>query len=460
MMFTIYRVIGIVTLVVGYFVGAYLSLFSSLVDKMQRKGAVRILIKPLANNDNSKQQVYLGADFDVIRALPSGEVYSDGVSKKGPIFKAPLNFFWISLSGETVHAPNAQIILYPKYPETRLSGFLKGSERRLDIVPSHLMQPPTLEQRAARQNQHRYLVLGVNHTTIWAYCTSWTDDLQNELNAMVAHGGMELVASVFYEYRFSAQSSKEKLIEKLVEIYQRGPIESCRLNANGEVIAYQALNGAGYTLEAQFGITPNGSPDPDFLDWELKCHSGGAVTLMTPEPNVGSYLDDLEAFIRRYGTRVQAERLDFASRHNVGIINSSTSLTMYLEGYDQRTGKVTDPEGGLMLRDLDGHLAAGWKYEKLIEHWKNKHANTCFVSYQTFRDGTNSYQFGPNVTLGKGTSLEKLLRALHSSTIYYDPGVNMKLIKGRWRPKKRNQFRVGWRNIGTLYTEIQHLTLA
>ena len=94
--------------------GGHLSEFQILVDKLKSQGAKRVFIKPLANNDNSKQQIYLGSDFEVIRAIPSGDVSSAGISKKGAIFKAPLDFYWINLDGATDLAPNAQIILYDK----------------------------------------------------------------------------------------------------------------------------------------------------------------------------------------------------------------------------------------------------------------------------------------------------------------------------------------------------------
>lgn len=433
--------------------------FATISEQMKLMGAKRIFIKALANNDNSKNQIYLGSDFEVIRAIPSGEVRSDGISKKGPIFKAPLDFYWISAAGTTDHAKHAQIILYPDYPEVRMSGFMRGCSRGKGVAPSHLMQPPTPAQRIEREGSNRFLILGVDQTTIWAFCTSWEDELQQEIKELLEGDQTELVASVFHEYKFTDKSSEEKLLERLQAIYQRGPITSCRLNAAGELLAYKAQNGAGYTLEAQFGITPNGSPDPDFMNWEIKSHSSGAVTLMTPEPNVGTYLDDLETFLRQYGTRIQATRMDFASRHDVGKTNVKTSLTMRLEGYDPSTGKVVDPEGGLMLRDGEGNLAAGWKFEKVIQHWKNKHSNTCFVSYTSLKGKEIRYIFGPKITLGKGTSLNKLLQALHSSTIYYDPGVNMKLVDDKWRPKKRNQFRVSWKNLSQLYSVVENIQL-
>lgn len=439
--------------------GGRLSKFHLLMSMMKGLGAKRIFIKPLANNDNSKQQIYLGSDFEVIRALPSGDVYADGVSKKGAIFKAPLNFYWLGLNGETDKACNAQIILYPKYPETRLSGFLKGCSKKKSIAPSSLMKPPTLEERAARINTKRYLILGVNEETIWAHCSAWDGELHDELKSLAEADDTQLVASVFYEYRPIKQTSEERLLAKLKEIYLQGSIESCRLNSAGELLPYKAQNGAGYTLEAQFGITPNGSPDPDFMDWELKSHSGGAVTLMTPEPNVGTYLESLEIFLRAYGTRIELDRMDFASRHNVGLKNERSALTMHFEGYDPDSEEIIEPEGGLMLRDDAGNLAAGWKFEKLIHHWKNKHANTCFVSYSAIRETPPKYQYGPEVVLGKGTNLKLFLKALYLSTIYYDPGVNMKLIGDKWKPKKRNQFRISWRHIDSLYVELKNINL-
>ena len=49
--------------------------------------------------------------------------------------KADVRFFW--LDEEVLHpAPNAQLILYPKYPEVRMSGFLMGCSK----APSELMR--------------------------------------------------------------------------------------------------------------------------------------------------------------------------------------------------------------------------------------------------------------------------------------------------------------------------------
>jgi hypothetical protein len=435
--------------------------FKAISEQMRKLGASRIFFKPLANNDNTKQQIYLGSEFDVIRSIPSGEIYAQGISTKGPIFKAPLDFYWIDEDGNTDRAPKCQIILYPKYPEIRMSGFLAGTNGKLAITPRHLMQPPTKSERALRIDSHRYLVLGVNKTTIWAYCTSWEDELALELKQLVTENKAKLVASVLYESITVGKTSEEKLLDKLRAIYEGGPIESCRLQSDGTKIPYKAQNGAGYTLEAQFDITPNGFSDPDFMDWELKSHSGSVVTLMTPEPNTGIYIEDgLKTFLDCYATKKQEDRLDFASRHDVNKENSKTYLTMKMEGYDAKSGKITDPAGGLMLRDRAGNLAAGWSFDKVIDHWKRKHSNTCYVAYTANKDNElPHYLYGPQVKLGQGTSLEHLLKSLHSCAIYYDPGINMKLDKGKWKPKKRSQFRVKWKDIHQLYHSLRVLDL-
>lgn len=437
-----------------------MSELTQLINLMQLQGAQRFFIKPLANNDNSKNQIYLGSNFEVIQALPTGEVKAAGIKSKGAIFKAALSFSWINLAGVTDEAPNAQIIFYPGYPEIRLSGFLARTSKQKAVAPSHLMQPPTPEERKQRDEhqQQRYLILGFNKTNLWAFCTDWTSQLTQEVKAIIQN--LELVASVFYEYRSSTLSSEAKLISLLKNIYNQGAIESCRLNNQGQKIAYKAQNGAGYTLEAEFGITPNDSPDPDFMEWELKAHSRGAVTLMTPEPTRGSYLQDLETFLRAYGTRKEEHRLDFASRHLVGQLNNKTNLTLYLEGYDFVVNKITDPEGGLMLRDRQGQLAAGWSFEKLISHWKNKHTNTCYVSYTKHQGQLPLYHFGPSITLAKGTDLQLFLQALYNTSIYYDPGINMKYQDGHWKSKKRNQFRVSWGKVGELYSQLEEIDLS
>ncbi|MDP1539904.1 MAG: hypothetical protein Q8L72_04530 [Moraxellaceae bacterium] len=113
-----------------------LQTLDDLLLKLSLLGVQQVLCKPLAENDNSKQQIYLGGSFDVLQMLPFEQVkpYNTG---KVPNFKASLHFYWLDGDGKSHLAPHTQLILYPKYPEVRLSGFLRGCT----AAPNELMRP-------------------------------------------------------------------------------------------------------------------------------------------------------------------------------------------------------------------------------------------------------------------------------------------------------------------------------
>ncbi|AIA69150.1 MvaI/BcnI family restriction endonuclease [Pectobacterium atrosepticum] len=430
--------------------------FEKICRIMAEMGAERVIIKKLANNDNSKQQIYLGSDYSVIQGLPLGEIKNSGMSSKGAIFKAQINLFWITPSGDKEKAPGSQIILYPKYPEIRLS----GTVAKCKVSPSHLMQPPTKQERELRENKHRYLIIGIYNDHVLAYMTSWDDNVALEIKDAIAKKELPIFSSVFYEVPSFIKESKVILIKKLKEIYSYGYIKSRRLDKSGNIIDYKAKNGAGFTLESLFGIIPNGKSEPDFLDWELKAHSGSVVTLMTPEPNTGTYIEDIHLFMHEYASSKKENRVDFASIHRVGDTNEKTGLSLNLEGYNIAKRKIEDPDGGLFLRNNSGALVAGWSFEKLLNHWKRKHAKTCFVSYES-QDSCSEkyYHYGPSITLATGAELENFFSALATSTIYYDPGINIKYSDGKAIVKKRNQFRIKWKDINGIYKNVEELDL-
>src|SRR5688572_29389962 len=88
-------------------------------------GARKLYAKTLSPNDNSKNQVYFGPNFEAVNLLPNVGIVADS-SNGHPIFKARLHFGWLSRDGVVTDAPGAQLILYPQYPEVRFSGFLQG----------------------------------------------------------------------------------------------------------------------------------------------------------------------------------------------------------------------------------------------------------------------------------------------------------------------------------------------
>jgi len=417
--------------------------------KMRRYGARRIIFKLLSHNDNSKQQIYFGGDFDVLRLIPHGELIGQPTSSDGIIFKARLNLKWIDMRTDAPPCPatGAQLILYPRYPEVRMSGFLRGSP----LAPSGLMQPPTREERLARGDFQRCLILGIcDDDSILACAGGWNGDLTQDALNRIADCSVTKVATVFYELEKYVENRRIMLLDKLRDIYRRGAVRSSRLDRDGTSMEYHARNGAGYTLEGLFGISPNGSAEPDYEGWELKAHGRGAVTLMTPEPDAGYYRESFEEFLIKYG-RQTVSRRDFTGRHKMGVKNHRTGLTLRMEGYDPQLCEVVDPQGGLVLRDDRDNVAAGWTFNKLLSHWSRKHAQAAFVTYTVLKRDVNYFQFGPKVHLAEGAGIQPFLNALHSNVIYYDPGINMKHNGVKWIPKKRNQFRAASSNVGRLY---------
>jgi len=428
---------------------------------MRSHGAHTVIFKLLANNDNSKQQIYFGSDFDILRNIPTGDIYEDGFSdRKGAIFKAKVPLSWIDLDGNVQQAKGSQFILYPKYPEVRLSGFVKGC----GLAPSHLMQPPTPEEREQRLagGLNRCLVFGICQDRVLAYVSPWDSALSREAANKIDTGESKLFTSVFYEYseNSSKTSTRTRLIERLNDIYHMGFIRSCRLDSAGNLIPYTAQNGAGFTLESFFGITPNGRSEPDFLDWELKAHSSGVVTLMTPEPDMGVYLDNIHNFLDEYATSRTEKKINFASIHRMNEMNNKSSLTMTFTGFDHFKSEITDPKGGMVLIDQNGHIAAGWSFQKLLNHWKRKHSNTCYVNYQKEMREVPYFSFGPEVRLCTGANIKSYLLALTDSIVYYDPGINIKMIDGKWKVKKRNQFRIKWKDIPSIYDTTEDTLLS
>lgn len=99
-----------------------------------------------------------------------------------------------------------------------------------------------------------------------------------EFMAAQARGDLSQ-AGVFWSV---GSDSRAKLLAKLHDIHVAGWHDSMRLDGAGNTIAYVARNGAGYTLEAIFGIRPNGRAEPDFAGWEIKAFGSSRITLMTP----------------------------------------------------------------------------------------------------------------------------------------------------------------------------------
>ena len=233
----------------------------NLAAMMVVHGVDKLYAKILSENDNSKNQVYLGGGFSALNLLPHHEIETDNSNLAGSVrdrAKAGIDFFWLGENG--LHkAPKAQLILYPKYPEVRMSGFLMGCSE----APSGLMR---------QRLEGRVLFFGVTvDERIVAYVSPPEAELTNEFLAFNYQNNG--VFSVLTYLLSSADDTRKELLDKLCDISEMGWIQSQRLSSSGFPEPYRAPNGGGYTLEAMLGITPNGFAEPDFMGWEVKQYS-------------------------------------------------------------------------------------------------------------------------------------------------------------------------------------------
>jgi hypothetical protein len=422
-------------------------------------GCERLYAKPLAENDNSKNQVYFGPGFEALNLFPTEEIVSDS-STKNPIFKAKLDFGWLLTNGEIAKAPGSQLILYPQYPEVRFSGFLQGCSDR----PSELM--------ASRQ-KGRILFLGVT--------------AQRQVVGLVVGSHSRIAVEFRVEYtaptigvfievplpRFLGEEmARRRLLEELRRIHRKGWITSKQLSGDGSLARCEAPQCGGFTLEAELGIPKNSKSEPDFHGWEVKQHkvdnfergTAGAITLMTPEPTGGYYKEQgAEAFVRTFGyadKRGRLDRLNFGGVHRAGVRQSLTGLTMTLVGYDGAEGVITNAAGAVALINDSGVTAASWTFAGLLKHWTRKHSKCVYVPSQRRTEPHWQYRYGDKVRLAMRTDFLRFLKAMAEGLVSYDPGIKIEGAASMSPAvKRRSQFRIASRNVPALYEMVESVQL-
>lgn len=413
-------------------------------------GCQKVYVKELSPNDNSKNQVYLGGSFEVLNILPVGEIINEPAGDwNKERFKAAIKFSWINEDGNVFAAPGAQLILYPKYPEVRFSGFLK----RCQSPPSELM---------ANRIPGRLLFLGISNSgMILGYVAAPDSEITKEfhnLNAKYEQG-------IFKVWELSqGLDTRKRLLDELYRIHLMDWIVSKRLDKNGNTLSCNSSNCGGYTLEAELGITPNGYSEPDFLGWEVKQfgvknlnHIGASVpvTLMTPEPTHGHYVErGADFFIRFYGyqdLKGRADRINFGGIHKASQVNARTGLSLEIIGFDSNEGKIKNTDGKIALLDNNGNEAASWSFTSLLKHWNRKHNQACYIPSLADKNLPRKYKYGNKVILGTGTDFQFFLKEMSLGNIYYDPGIKMENASIRPIIKRRSQFRIKSGHIGNLY---------
>jgi len=419
---------------------------------MASHGVERLYAKKLASNDNSKNQIYMGSGFQVLNIIPNNGVYVDRSVRqsKRDRLKANLNFYWLTDSNHICPAPTAQLILYPEYPEVRLSGFLKGCTE----------SPQFLSDRG----KGRLLFLGVTREgKVLGYAVEPEHPIARDYES---RSNLESVG-VFQEIpieRDDKSYTRTLLLTRLLEIHEKEWINSWKLCKDGSAAACNASNCGGYTLEAELGVRPNGYSEPDFHGWEVKQHNvsrldrpvaGGQITLMTPEPTAGFYkTHGVEQFIRKFGypdKKGRDDRMNFGGVYRYGKTTEITGLRLDLPGYNPDTNQIDNPDGGIALMTPDGEPAAMWKFSDLLNHWNKKHAQAVYVPSICQKSPVRQYRYGPNVRLGEGTDFSLFLKALKAGLICYDPGIKLENASTKPITKRRSQFRIKSANLSSLY---------
>lgn len=428
---------------------------SSLTKLYESYGCRRLIVKQLANNDNSKNQIYLSGDFSALNLFPFGVIESDSSDKAGSIrnrLKANVNFAWLHESAPIYNKVN--LILYPKYPEVRLSGLLKdrtASKNIAKLINSRL--------------DGRLLFLGVTDCgKVIGHCSSAEQHLTKDFLKINSENPfpMEGVFS-FISFNKQSQNPVTVISEALAPIVHRGWIDSFRLNSIGEHLACNAPNCGGYTLEALLGVRPNSISAPDYEGWEVKQYgvakfsskANKPITLMTPEPDGGVYNGEgVIPFLKKFGypdKKAPLDRVNFGGDHRVGKTHKSTELRLELSGYDLDKPNIWEPDGSIQLRN-DSELAASWSFSGLLRHWKRKHARAVYVKSITRKEPKKQYNYSSEIQLGLGTDFTLLLKSLAKGDVYYDPGIKMEgMTSNKIKTKRRSQFRVKSNDLETLY---------
>ncbi len=427
----------------------------TLIQTFRKHGCHRLFIKRLSKNDNSKQQVYLGPSFDVLTHFPNGEVVrKEGTTRE--TWWAKVKLSWMKDSGKYSEAPNAKIILYPKYPEIRLSGFLRGCVEAPNEIMTSRAEGRILFLAIRHQRDIIAYVCNADHNVAKSFHESY--DLKgvfNEIPLLISSTGLEPI---------------EQLITDIREIHQCGWISGERLNSQGRVVPCNAQNAIGMTLESRLGIKSNGLPGPDKLGWEIKAHTvtrwdripSKPLSLITTEPDGGLYVKEgLSTFLERYGYEGDNGDRRYGGIHRVGNLGRSNknkeNLALTLSGFDSVTQKIVDGSGFLSLEDKTGEIAASWSFTHLLERWGKKHGKTIFVPALSVNDlGSRRYHYGDRVRLGYNSDYRRLLTALSSGHVYLDP---MPVIYANGTRRKRSMFRINMKNVPLLFERFEERLL-
>ena len=422
----------------------------TLVRAFKDAGCEKVFVKMLSlNQDNEKNQIYLGTEDTLLSVFPGKLTYSSKSDSTKKRHSAPgvgklvlnLDFAWLWPDGSTTKAPDGKIIYYFQYPEIRFSGFLRGAQR----------SPRALRRNEQDEFGRRALVFGIKgEQTLGAVVTDLDGPaLINELATLQPMPGQSLI-KVLPLPDSTSSTNLSSLLHELESI--AGKWQPAQFFGKDDLAPKpkQAQQGSGWTLEALLGIRHNSMSGPDKYGYELKVLSPrGPLSLITTEPNSGIRHDlGLTEYLHQFGwpgTKADGSHR-FNGEHNTSRPYKKSGAIIIIEHWD---ASLNAPDGSgppqvkLVMRDT-GEVIAGWSLDLLKQKWGNKHEGCVYVEYsrQPLKGALASdYRFGDLAYSGLGTSVNHLLRALSDSTVYFDPGDRVLADgkeKARWQWRIKN----------------------
>lgn len=453
---------------------------SEIAAQLSQLGVELALLKVLPRNANDKNQLYLAADFGVLfdlfamRLSERGPSTSETKSRSVPGQRIPEavfeNFSWVRRDGSTVLAKRLKAIIYPQYPEARLSGF--------QTVENTMPQSLSVEYTKVHGDEKRLLVLGKlpGGGCVGLMYIHLSPSLQAELSQLP---GFERARAC--KRLVLAQNNRQKLEALLAGVVNK-PLRGCRLDAYGRTLPFSGTQVCGYTLEHALNIVPNSNSDGDIFGIELKTHTQVKVTLFTPEPDFGEYVNNFAQFMKTYGYRDADGDYRLTGIHRANVECAKSGLTLRVREHRAVDGvRLTFPYDpgtpltpkmdsvDVVLESKEGRVAAGWTLERIMNCWGAKHNEVVFISATKEKstvpaEVAQGYEyvirFAPTVMWCRDTSAERLLKAISDGVIYLDPAPKLHASDPA-QNKRRAQWRVNdiTKAAEALYTHVEFRSL-
>lgn len=452
-----------------------LETFGQIEELFRDKGVQDIYIKHLARNqDNDKNQIYIGRGDEgvgVVNLFPTQLSFrspSTSTKKRQSLrgklkIEATLDFFWLSRAGDTAHAPNARIIDYFQYPETRFSGFLQGCSN----------PPDSLRKKSQSKYGKRIFVLGSNDegNTFGIVLTQLEDSIVESFPTLPPCDSSAILQMHSIDSVIGTNPT-DLLIDEL-RLLSGIWHPSCTLRREDKgPIPFKGNQGGGYTLEALLGVPRNAKKAPDKHGYELKAYKkSGKISLMTPTADSGKEGDmAFKEFMAEFGwPGVRGDgRVVFNGVHRFHKPNKRTGYVLDIAGYDSGSDFFSEQADEIVvaiMKPLEDLMVSGWTFQKLLDSWSEKHAAACYVEYEKRKhsgpQSDSDYLYTGKSYFAHGTTILHYLRAIASDVVYYDAGHE---ISADGSAHQRPQWRISVTSkiqdrLATLYNEVEEKQL-